>query len=281
LQAASALGQAELQRLWQEAFAPHSLQVAQVLLTATDITERRSYLNVREALTAVFGARAVPVINENDATATDEISFGDNDVLAAQTAVLLRAQRLVLLTSVGGILSAPPDRHGAQIVSHGDEVDASMFGAGSTLGRGGVGSKVAAARLASAGGVETYVAAPGDLAELLSGGRAGTRFAPGDRAEPAFKLWLRYGKRIESELIIDDGAARAIRHGGASLLAVGVLGCSRPFRAGDGVLIRDRWGEPVARGIASVDAGALDGRPRDIEVVNRDRLVLDWRDSPQ
>ena len=137
LQAASALGQTELQRLWQEAFAAHSLQVAQVLLTAGDLTERRSYVNVRAALTALFEVGAVPVINENDATATDEISFGDNDVLAAQTAVLLRARRLILLTNVEGILATPPGSREAQVVVDGGAVDDSMFGQGSRLGRGG------------------------------------------------------------------------------------------------------------------------------------------------
>ena len=274
LQAASALGQAELQQLWQRAFDPHGLHVAQVLLTATDVNERRSYLNVRDALTALFHARAVPVISENDATATDEISFGDNDVLAAQTAVLLRAQRLVLLTNVDGILAMPPEGGRSAVVAHGDEVDEAMFGPGSRLGRGGIASKVAAARLAAAGGVETFVASPASLGELLAGGHAGTRFAPRSESEPAFKLWLRHGVRVTSRLTVDDGAVAAIRDGGASLLAVGVVDWSDDFRAGDGILICDRAHEPVARGLAALDASLLADRPRDTEVVHRDRLVL-------
>jgi glutamate 5-kinase len=273
LQAASALGQADLQRLWQDAFATHSLHVAQVLLAASDITERRSYVNAREALNALFAAGAVPVINENDATATDEIGFGDNDVLAAQTAVLLRAERLVLLTAAGGILSAPPGA-GGEVVADGDDVDESMFGPASPQGRGGVESKVAAARLAAAGGVETFVAEPSSLGGLLAGGRAGTRFAPRPEGEPAFKLWLRYGKRMVSRVTIDDGAVEAIRHGGASLLAVGVVEWSPSFRAGDGILVQDRRAVPVAHAIASADAAALSGRPRDLEVAHRDRLAL-------
>ena len=274
LQAASALGQAELQQLWQQAFAVHGLHVAQVLLTASDLTERRPYLNVRDALTALFEAGAVPVINENDATATDEISFGDNDVLAAQTAVLLRAGRLVLLTAVGGIRGAPPEGGDAAVVVDGADVTDAMFGAGSPLGRGGVASKVAAARLAAAGGVETFVAAPESLAELLGGGSAGTRFAPHAEGESSFKLWLRHGVRIASVLTVDDGAAAALRERGASLLAVGVVEWSGDFRAGDGLLVSDRRGRPVARGLAAVDATALAERPRDTEVVHRDRLVL-------
>ncbi|HEY0416117.1 MAG TPA: glutamate 5-kinase [Gaiellaceae bacterium] len=274
LQAASALGQAELQQLWQAAFAPHALHVAQVLLTASDLTERRSYLNVRDALTALFDAGAVPVINENDATATDEISFGDNDVLAAQAAVLLRARRLVLLTAVGGILAAPPEGGAGEVVADGAAVSEAMLGAASPLGRGGPASKVAAARLAAAGGVETFVAAPADLVELLAGRAAGTRFPAHAEGESAFKLWLRYGKRTTADLRVDDGAATAVRDRGASLLAVGVLDWSADFRAGDGVVVCDRDGRPLARGVAAVDAAALAGRPRDTEVVHRDRLVL-------
>jgi glutamate 5-kinase len=274
LQAASALGQTELQLLWQRAFADQPLQVAQVLLTARDLTERRSYLNVRSALTALFELGAVPVINENDATATDEISFGDNDILAAQTAVLLRARRLVLLTNVEGILASPPGRADAALVTDGGTVTESMFGAGSNVGRGGVASKVAAARLAAAGGVETFVSWPQNLPGLLAADHAGTRFAPRAGTESAFKLWLRYGTRIVSRVTIDDGAARAIRSGGASLLAVGVAGWSGDFRAGEGLLLCDQAHEPVARGLADVDSPALLDRPKATEVVHRDRMVV-------
>src|SRR5581483_7069229 len=153
----------------------------------------------------------VPVINENDATATDEISFGDNDVLAAQAAVLLRARRLVLLTAAGGILGGPPEGGAAEIVHDGAAVSDAMFGAGSPTGRGGPASKVAAARLAAAGGVEAFVAAPADLAGLLAGGVAGTRFAAHAEGASAFKLWLRYGTRPAGRLRIDEGAAAAVR----------------------------------------------------------------------
>lgn len=274
LQATSALGQTRLQLLWQDAFAAHARRVAQVLLTAADLTERRSYLNVRATLNALFEIGAVPIINENDTTATDEISFGDNDVLAAQTAVLLRAQRLVLLTSVEGILAAPPGRQGAELVADGSTVDETMFGDGSQLGRGGVASKVAAAQLAAAGGVETFVSWPPALVQLLAGGRAGTRFAPTAKTESAFKLWIRYGTRIASEVVIDDGAADAIRHDGASLLAVGVTDWSGHFQAGDGLLIRDRAHRPVARGLANVDSQVLLNRPKATQVVHRNCMAL-------
>jgi len=274
LQAASALGQAELQQHWRTVFEEHGLNVAQVLLTAVDLTERRSYLNVRDALNALFDVGAVPVLNENDATSTDEISFGDNDVLAAQVAVLLRARLLVLLTAVGGVLARPPGEGDHEVIADGSALAGAVFGPVSALGRGGIESKVAAARLAAAGGVEAVVAAPPDLAALLDGGAAGTRFTAEPRAESSFKLWLRYGKQPASRVRIDDGAVAALRSGGASLLAVGVIDWSDDFRAGDGVLVCDREQREVARGIASVDAAALAGRPSDVEVVHRDRLAL-------
>src|SRR5205823_9249043 len=184
LQAASALGQAALQRAWQDALGPHGLDAAQILLTSAEIAERRAYVNVRNALGALFSLGSVPVVNENDATATDEISFGDNDALAAQVAVLVRARLLVLLTSVAGVL-----REGV-LVEDGAAARTAVFGRGSVLGRGGMESKVAAAELAAGAGIPTVIAdgAGRDvLTEAIAGRAAGTRFAPAEGA-PAFKL---------------------------------------------------------------------------------------------
>src|SRR3954453_4347281 len=188
LQAASALGQAALQRAWQDALGPHGLDAAQILLTSAEIAERRAYVNVRNALAALFALGSVPVVNENDATATDEISFGDNDALAAQVAVLVHARLLVLLTSVPGVL------HDGVLIEDGAHARAAVFGAGSKLGRGGMESKVAAAELAAGAGIPTVIAGDTPLHELLAGRAAGTRFDPAEAA-PAFKLWLRHGKR--------------------------------------------------------------------------------------
>jgi glutamate 5-kinase len=274
LQAASALGQAELQRLWQDAFAAHGLLAAQVLLTAAELGERRSYLNIRNALHALLEIGAVPVLNENDTTATDEISFGDNDVLAAQAAVLLKARKLVLLTSVDGVLTHPPEHPGAAVIADGRSVSTALLGAPSPAGRGGISSKVRAAELASAGGVETVVTSPGALAAALRGERVGTTF-PADRAsDSAFKLWLRHGKRITARLDVDDGAATALLDGGRSLLAVGVLAWSNAFKAGDGLEVCRPPEHVIARGISSVDSNELVGRPADVEVIHRDRLVI-------
>jgi glutamate 5-kinase len=262
LQAASALGQAALQRAWQDALRPHDLQAAQILLTSSEIGDRRAYVNIRAAFNALFAQGAVPVVNENDATATDEISFGDNDALAAQVAVLLRARLLVLLTSVPGVL------HEGVVIADGTQARAATFGAGSALGRGGMESKVAAAELAAAAGIATVIAGETPLGELLA--RGGTRFAPADGA-PAFKLWLRHGKRVTGRVSVDAGARRAVVERGASLLAVGVVAVEASFRAGDGVELVGPDGEPFARGIASVDAADL---APGVEAVHRDRLVL-------
>jgi glutamate 5-kinase len=145
LQAASALGQAALQRTWQDAFAAVGLEAAQVLLTGFDIAERRSYLNVRNALDALLAAGAVPILNENDVTATEEITFGDNDVLAAQCAVLVRARQLILLTEADGVLEAP----GAAVIADGADARRAVPGAPSLRGRGGIESKISAAELAA------------------------------------------------------------------------------------------------------------------------------------
>jgi glutamate 5-kinase len=274
LQAASALGQSELQRLWQQAFEPFGVPAAQILLTPTEITDRRSYLNVRSSLQALFAVPAVPILNENDAVATDEISFGDNDVLAAQIAVLVRADMLILLTNTEGVLSGPPDAGGSELLAEGDETARAVFGVASSVGSGGMESKVQAAQLAQAGGVTAFVAAPSSLAALLAGDSAGTRFKARTTDQSAFKLWLRYGMRAVAQVRIDAGAARALQGSTSSLLAVGVTSYTDAFRAGDGVEICGPAGELIARGIASVDAAAVVGRPTDVEVVHRDRMIV-------
>src|SRR4029077_472316 len=153
--AASALGQARLQAAWDAALAP--VPAAQVLLTAADVGDRTTYVNVRNALQALFELRAVPVVNENDATATDEITFGDNDALAAQVAVLLRARLLVLLTEVDGVYSRTPGTPGAELIAEGKRAADAALVETSPLGRGGMRSKVLAAELAAAAGIPTVI----------------------------------------------------------------------------------------------------------------------------
>jgi glutamate 5-kinase len=273
LQAASALGQARLQAAWDDALAP--LPAAQVLLTAADIGDRTTYVNARSALAALFKLGAVPVVNENDATATDEITFGDNDALAAQVAVLLRARLLVLLTEVDGVYSRSPGTAGAELIAEGERAVEAALGATSPLGRGGMRSKVLAAELAAAAGIPTVIAGGlGDavLEPILAGESRGTRFAAADRSEPAFKLWLRFGKPVRGRIVVDAGARRALVEDGASLLGVGVVSCDGAFEAGDAVELLGPDGVAFAKGIASVPAS--EAGTRGVEAVHRDRLVV-------
>ena len=275
LQAASALGQARLQAAWDEALSP--LHAAQVLLTAGDIGDRTTYCNARGALNALLRLGAVPVVNENDATATDEITFGDNDALAAQVAVLLRARLLVLLTEVAGVYSRAPGTPGAELLAEGKQASDAALGAASPLGKGGMRSKVLAAELAAAAGIPTVIAGgtgASVLEPILAGEPRGTRFAAAERSEPAFKLWLRFGKPVRGRIVVDAGARRALVEDGGSLLGVGVVACEGSFEAGDAVELAGPDGAPFAKGIASVPASELAGRPRGVEAVHRDRLVV-------
>ena len=276
LQAASALGQSRLQRAWEEVFARNGLRAAQVLLTGAEIADRRAYVNARGAFDALFTLGAVPVVNENDATATDEISFGDNDSLAAQVAVLCGARLLVLLTSVEGVYTHAPEAPEATLISEGGEVRVAAFGSGSALGRGGMESKVQAAELAAAAGIPSVIASGAGkdvLGPLVAGEARGTRFPAAVGPGSAYKLWLRFGKRIDAAITVDEGAKRAVV-AGASLLAVGIVGWEPDFRAGDGVELRGEDGAAFARGISSVDSAELAGRPANVEAIHRDRLVL-------
>jgi glutamate 5-kinase len=277
LQAASALGQARLQGAWEEALGREGVPAAQILLTATDIADRATYVNARNALNALFGLGAVPVVNENDATATDEITFGDNDALAAHVAVLARARLLVLLTEVEGVLSRAPGTPGTQLITDGSAARTAVLGGASSLGKGGMKSKVLAAEVAAAAGIPTVIAAGGGssvLPPILAGEPRGTRFAPGERTPSAFKAWLRFGKPVSGRLRVDEGARRAVVSDGASLLAVGIARCEGRFAAGDGIEILGPDGEAFAKGLAGASSDELRRRPRGLEAVHRDRLVL-------
>jgi glutamate 5-kinase len=277
VQAASALGQARLQRVWDEALGREGLVAAQVLLTAGDVADRAAYVNARNTLAALFSLGAVPVVNENDATATDEITFGDNDALAAQVAILVRARLLVLLTEVEGVYSRAPGQPGAELLPSGVDAGVAELGRGSRLGKGGMQSKVLAAELAASAGIPTVIAAGAGadvLVPIVVGEPRGTRFHPDERTPSAFKLWLRHGKPVAGRLHVDDGARRALSEDGASLLAVGVARVEGAFEPGDAVELVAADGSVFAKGIAGAAAGELAGRPRGVEAVHRDRLVL-------
>jgi glutamate 5-kinase len=278
LQAASAVGQSRLQAAWDSALRAAGVEAAQVLLSATDLAERASYVNVRNSFDTLLKLGVVPVVNENDATATDEITFGDNDALAAQVAVLTRARLLVLLTEVDGVYATHPALPGAELVADGAAAADAVLGKGNTLGRGGMASKIGAARLASAAGIPSVIASGSGrdvLGPIVAGERRGTRFAPADvDGNSAFKLWLRYAKPAAGRLVVDEGARSALLVHGRSLLAVGVVRCEGSFAAGDAVELEAPDGNVFAKGLTSVGADEIRGRPRGVEVVHRDRLAL-------
>jgi len=284
LQAAAAVGQAVLQRAWQQALARHGLRTGQVLLTASEVHQRSSYLNARATLQTLLGWGITPIVNENDSTATDEITFGDNDALAAQVAVLLRARLLVLLTDTEGLYTRDPRQPGAELVrevtDHRLLAELDVATPGSAWGSGGMRSKVVAAEMASAGGVPCAIAHGGRggvLGAVLRGEAVGTRFAADERPVSAYKLWLRYGKPIAGRVEIDAGAVRALQRDGASLLPVGITGVHGRFVAGDGIAIVDPDGVTVAKGIAAhgaADLRRLVGQRGGEPAVHRDELVL-------
>jgi glutamate 5-kinase len=276
LQAASALGQARLQQAWERALAREGVLAAQILLTAADVGDRAAYVNARNAAEALFALGAVPIVNENDATATDEIAFGDNDALAAHVAILVRARLLVLLTEVDGVHTRAPGTPGAEVVREGSALDDVAFGDASQLGRGGMKSKVVAAHMASEAGIPTVIAegtGPDVLGPILAGEPRGTRFHGGDRELSAYKLWLRFAKEPVGALHVDDGARRAVVDDGRSLLAVGVTWCEGRFDAGDAVELVGPDGVAFARGVAGASASEIAERSPGHEAVHRDRLV--------
>lgn len=260
LQAASAVGQGVLFQRYAEAFAPHGVVPAQVLLTSGDLAARASYLNARATLARLTELGAVPVVNENDTTATDELTVGDNDVLAAQVALLTGAAWLLLLTDREGLYVEGAD--GPELlgdVPAGTRPERVPLAAmeGSGRGRGGIASKIASASMATGGGVTCVIAsgaADGVIPAIASGHHVGTRFGPVARPEPAFKLWLRHAKPTLGRIAVDDGAAAALRERGTSLLAVGVTGSEGSFLAGDAVEVVDAAGTVVGKGISAMSA---------------------------
>src|SRR3954464_12875424 len=219
LQAASAVGQGRLFRAYEERLGMADVRAAQVLLTASDLQLRTHYLNARQTLSRLLVWRVVPVVNENDTTATDEITFGDNDFLAAQVAIMLEARLLVLLTDQTGLHTKDPRQHDdAELVSEvSSESQLGEYEIGehtSPFGLGGMRSKVAAAGMAGASGIGAVICdgtAEGTLLAAAGGEDTGTRFIPHPERTPSFKLWLRYAKPSHGELRVDGGAARVLR----------------------------------------------------------------------
>jgi glutamate 5-kinase len=264
LQAASAVGQGSLFRAYEQRLANLEIRAAQVLLTASDLQLRTHYLNARHTLGRLLAWRVVPVVNENDTTATDEITFGDNDFLAAQLAIMLEARLLVLLTNQAGLYTKDPRRHDdAELVTDvREESQLAGYQIGehtSPFGLGGMRSKVAAAGMAGASGIAAVICdgtADGTLIAAARGEPAGTRFQPHPERTSSFKLWLRYAKPSHGTLRVDDGAARVLREAGSSLLPVGITEVEGEFEAGDAVEVASD-GKTIGKGIVNYSAGEL------------------------
>ncbi|MGA0069086.1 MAG: glutamate 5-kinase [Miltoncostaeaceae bacterium] len=263
LQAASAVGQGALFSRYITEFGRHGGVPGQVLLTSADLEHRASYLNARNTLERLVALGAVPVINENDTTATDELTFGDNDVLAAQVAILLRARLLVLLTDRDGLYAPGADgpvRIDALAADTALDDIALADLPGSGRGRGGIASKLAAVAMATGSGTECVIASgehDGVIPAAAEGGAAGTRFAASDRSDGAFKMWLRHAKPAQGRVVVDAGAVRALIDKGTSLLPVGVGACDGALAAGEAVLVVGPDGREVGKGIADLSADEI------------------------
>ena len=293
-QAAAAIGQIALARAWSQALQQHGIVAGQVLLTLQDTEERRRYLNARETLGRLSAIRAVPVINENDTVATSEIRYGDNDRLAARVATMASADPLILLSDIAGLYDAPPkEKPGAKLIPVVDrvtpEIEAMAGGPASETSRGGMRTKIEAARIATGGGAHMVIAdgrVVHPIARVAGGGPC-TWFLTPSNPMTARKVWIGGTLELKGAVVIDAGAARALANG-KSLLPAGVKRIEGAFARGDCVAIRDEDGVEIGRGLVAYDAeGAeriLGRKSRDIaqvlgmagraEMIHRDDMAL-------
>ena len=295
LQAAAAVGQMGLVQTYEQAFQHYALQTAQVLVDHDDLSNRERYLNARATLTTLLGLGVIPIVNENDTVVTDEIRFGDNDTLAALVANLVEAEVLVLLTDQDGMFTADPRYHKEATLI--DEVPAlstsldAMATGGGCLGRGGMITKVRAARLAARSGTQTGIVGgrlEAVLEKLAAGETLGSLLLAEQQPQAARKRWLAGQLQIRGQLVLDPGAVRVLKGSGRSLLPVGIQGLGGEFTRGDLVSCVDDEGREVARGLvnyAHYEAQKIIGQPSDKiesllgykneeEMIHRDNLVL-------
>lgn len=295
LQALAAVGQMGLVQLYESLFQHHRIHTAQVLLTHDDLTNRKRYLNARSTLNTLLGLGVVPVINENDTVATEEIRFGDNDTLAALVANLIEAELLVILTDQTGLYSKDPRHHpDAVLVQEGEAGDPrllEMAGGTGILGRGGMRTKLMAADKAQRSGAATVIVwgrEPEALPRVLAGEQIGTCLRPSQGRIAARKQWLAGHLQIRGKLTLDDGAVKVLRQAGKSLLPVGVKTVEGQFARGEVVACFDLAGHEVARGLVNYgaeEATRIAGKPSDRieailgyvdepELIHRDNMVL-------
>lgn len=291
-QAAASVGQGVLLARYTAAFAGHGLTVGQVLLTADDLARRTHYRNAQRTLYRLLELGVVPIVNENDTVATDEIRFGDNDRLAALVAHLVHAQALVLLSDVDGLYDGPPHRAGTSLVSEvrgpGDLEQVRVGRSGSGVGLGGMVTKLEAAQIATSAGLTAVLTSADHAADALAGAEVGTLFHPTGRRTGSRLLWLRHISTARGRLLLDPGAVEAVVRRRKSLLPAGIVAVEGEFVAGDPVDLCDETGHTVARGLVDYDATELPGllgrSTRELartlgpayerEVVHRDDLVV-------
>ncbi|HET9821456.1 MAG TPA: glutamate 5-kinase [Burkholderiaceae bacterium] len=296
LQAAAAVGQMGLAQIYESQLSRHGLRSAQVLLTHADLADRERYLNARSTLLTLLALKVVPVINENDTVVNDEIKFGDNDTLGALVANLVEADALVILTDQRGLYSADPRKDpAAALVARaraGDEALERMAGgAGSAIGRGGMLTKVLAAKRAASSGASTIIAwgrEPNVLVRLAAGEAIGTALQASTAKLAARKQWMADHLQLRGAVTVDAGAAQKLRGEGKSLLPIGVVGIEGEFARGDVIAVRTADGASIARGLANYSAAetrliarkpssqieATLGYAAEPELIHRDNLVL-------
>lgn len=296
LQAAAAVGQMGLVRAYENCFKKRGYHTAQILLTHEDLSSRTRYLNARSTLRTLLELGVIPVINENDTVATDEIRFGDNDTLGALVANLVEADCVVLLTDQDGLYEADPRFNPeAKLIqeagAHDPTLDAMAGDSGSGQGTGGMRTKVNAARLAARSGAACVIVSGriGDvLPRVADGEQLGTLLIPDDEPQAARKQWLAGQMQVSGKLWLDDGAVRSLQEQGRSLLSVGVTGAEGDFQRGDVVVCLDKQGKEIARGLVNYSADethkilgvptsgieAVLGYLDEAELIHRDNLVL-------
>lgn len=296
LQAAAAVGQMGLVHVYERCFIEHDLRTAQVLLTHADLTDRERYLNARSTLRTLLNLGVIPIINENDTVVTDEIKFGDNDTLGALVANLIEADVLVILTDQTGLYTADPRIDASatlvNLAEAGDpRLESMAGGAGSAIGRGGMLTKILAAKRAARSGAHTAIASGHELdvlPRLMRGESIGTLLTAQKMALDARKQWLADHLQVVGKIMLDAGAVRALRSEGKSLLAIGVSAVSGEFQRGAVVAVLDDSGHDIARGLinynasearkiarhASSEIEAILGYVDEPELIHRDNLVL-------